>query len=36
MLFADRHIEKYLAGSGCFLSMIFILTIVMQGKPHIQ
>ena len=36
MLFDKPQLEKFLASSGCLLSVIFILTIVMQGRPLIQ
>jgi hypothetical protein len=36
MLFDKTRVEKFLASSGCFLSVIFILTIIMQGRPLIQ
>jgi hypothetical protein len=36
MLFDKGHLEKYLASSSCLLSVMFILMIVMQGRPLIQ
>ena len=32
MLFDHRNVQKYLANAGYFLSMLVIMTIVMQGR----
>ena len=36
MLFDKTRLEKYLASTGCFLSIVFILTILMQGRHPLQ